>query len=160
MSTEANFRRKFSEKSDVWAFGVLLWELWSQGEVPLAAIASDEKVANRVESGERLAQAESCSACSQASYDPMQRCWAIGAAERQSFVELHDGLLALHVSVTIGPEPTCVICLERPPTMPRWRPSPVASVVSALRTRLASFVGGSCPICRKRVVSVLTILGS
>ena len=44
---EAIQRRKFSEKSDVWAFGVLLWELWSYAQIPFHLISNDEEVARR-----------------------------------------------------------------------------------------------------------------
>ena len=40
MPPEAIKDRIFSEKSDVWSFGLVLWEVFSVGErLPLAAIA-------------------------------------------------------------------------------------------------------------------------
>lgn len=60
MAPEALRRRRFSEKSDVWAFGVLAWELFSGGDVPYAFISSSEQVAERVCSGHRLEQPEGC----------------------------------------------------------------------------------------------------
>ena len=38
---------RFSEKSDVWAFGVLLWELWSYAMTPFGVIGDDSEVARR-----------------------------------------------------------------------------------------------------------------
>ncbi len=39
---------KYSEKSNVWAFGVLLWELWAEGRLPYFAVKSDEELIERV----------------------------------------------------------------------------------------------------------------
>jgi serine/threonine protein kinase len=152
MSPEAILRRRFTEKSDVFAFGVLLWELWSYAELPFSFF-SDAQVGEKVTQGERLVQPKGCP---QAAYDLMQRCWAELPASRPTFAELYDGLLALYASVSVGPEPsepTCVICLERPPTM--------AASPCGHRCFCAEdgprFVGKCCPICRQRVRSVLTI---
>ena len=152
MSPEAILRRKFSEKSDVFAFGVLLWELWSYAELPFSFF-SDAQVGQMVTGGERLAMPRGCP---QAAYDLMQRCWAQMPASRPTFAELYDDLLALNGIVSTGPkpsEPTCVICLERPPTM--------AASPCGHRCLCAEdaprFVGECCPICRQRIESVLAI---
>ncbi len=149
MSPEAILRRKFSEKSDVFAFGVLMWELWSYAEVPFSFF-SDAEVGRMVTSGERLAQPDGCPL---KAYDLMQHCWAAAPMSRPCFAELYNELLALHTSVSVGPEPTCVICLERPPTM-----AAIPCGHRCLCTEDGSrFVGERCPICRQRVESVVII---
>ena len=95
MPPEALKKRRFSEKSDVWAFGVTAWEMLSDGEVPFAFITSNEAVAERVCGGERLARPDGCD-------DPLWalllRTWAARPADRPSFTELAGELAHLDVS--------------------------------------------------------------
>ena len=44
MSPEAILRRRWSEKSDVWAFAVTVWEMFTHGLVPYTFISSDSEV--------------------------------------------------------------------------------------------------------------------
>ena len=53
MAPESLSRRIYSSKSDVWAFGVLLWEIMTLGYVPYNQI-SDKDVVAAVLGGERL----------------------------------------------------------------------------------------------------------
>jgi serine/threonine protein kinase len=46
-------RRQWSEKSDVWAFAVTVWEMFTHGLVPYTFISSDSEVAQRVSAGHR-----------------------------------------------------------------------------------------------------------
>lgn len=50
MSPEAILEGDFSTKSDVWAFGVLMWEVFTHGEMPHGGQADDEVLAGRVPS--------------------------------------------------------------------------------------------------------------
>jgi len=96
MPPEGLKKRRWSEKSDVWAFGVLMWELWSAAEVPYAFVGSDEEVARLVYSGRRL---EKPRGCPDGIFALMERCWEEKAARRPSFKELKDELLDLHAEL-------------------------------------------------------------
>ena len=48
MAPESIQYRRFSHKSDVYAFGMLLWEMWSGGAFPFMLLADDEEVARRL----------------------------------------------------------------------------------------------------------------
>jgi len=89
MPPEALQRRRFSEKSDVWAFGVTAWELLTGGQIPFAFIASNEAVAERVCGGERLKRPGECP---DALWALMLRMWAERPADRPTFAEVADAI--------------------------------------------------------------------
>ena len=92
MPPEALKKRKWSEKSDVWAFGVLLWELWTMGDIPFALESDDKVVAERVIAGERLPR----EGCPEGVYTLMELCWAALPKDRPTFSELQHKLLDLY----------------------------------------------------------------
>ncbi|XP_070933663.1 tyrosine-protein kinase SYK isoform X3 [Macaca nemestrina] len=62
---------KFSSKSDVWSFGVLMWEAFSYGQKPYRGMKGSEVTA-MLEKGERMG----CPAgCPREMYDLMNLCW-------------------------------------------------------------------------------------
>ncbi|NXF87390.1 KSYK kinase, partial [Eubucco bourcierii] len=62
---------KFSSKSDVWSFGVLMWEAFSYGQKPYKGMKGGE-VAQMIERGERM---ECPEVCPTEVYDLMKLCW-------------------------------------------------------------------------------------
>lgn len=42
LPAESVFEDDFSTKSDVWSFGVLMWEVFSHGEFPYSKMSDDE----------------------------------------------------------------------------------------------------------------------
>ena len=91
MAPEMIRRREVSEKADVFAYGVLLWELWSQGEYPWQLVVDHAAVAQGIVKDERLDRPQGCP---QQAYDMMQRCWRADPSARPSFSELHAELSA------------------------------------------------------------------
>ncbi|KAI3384551.1 hypothetical protein SNEBB_003618 [Seison nebaliae] len=81
--------RKFSTKSDVWAYGVLLWEVFTGGMMPFG-MHSNVKAAELIAAGEMLKKPE---ACSQEYYDEiMKQCWEKDEDKRISFRQLQKKL--------------------------------------------------------------------
>ncbi|XP_005390190.1 PREDICTED: inactive tyrosine-protein kinase 7 isoform X2 [Chinchilla lanigera] len=89
MSPEAILEGDFSTKSDVWAFGVLMWEVFTHGELPHGGQADDEVLADLQAGKARLPQPEGCPS---KLYQLMQRCWAPSPKDRPSFSEITSAL--------------------------------------------------------------------
>ncbi len=51
----------YTEKSDVYAMGVLMWEAYSRGAIPWTEVENDEDVIRRVRNGDMLLQPANCS---------------------------------------------------------------------------------------------------
>lgn len=88
-----------STKTDVWSYGVCVWELFNQGvELPYAQWTNEEYV-ERLKSGGELAKGVEAvlqlpERCPVGLKELIERCWAKEAAERPSFGQLTTALLA------------------------------------------------------------------
>ena len=56
MSPEAIQQKIFSTQSDVWAFGITMWEIFTLGNQPYPGIPLDPNFTIRLENGERMAK--------------------------------------------------------------------------------------------------------
>ena len=92
MPPEAIDMRRFSEASDVWSFGVTAWELLSGGMFPFSRVQSDEEVAQRVCSGERLARP---GGCSDGLWRIIEACWGQNPKGRPRFSTIVSDLVSL-----------------------------------------------------------------
>eukprot|EP00053_Salpingoeca_punica_P013248 m.119480 g.119480 ORF g.119480 m.119480 type:complete len:715 (-) comp16151_c1_seq2:376-2520(-) len=79
---------RFSTKSDVWSFGILMWELWSLGRVPYPEFSNVE-VIEKVVDGHRLARP---GLASQQIYQIMLDCWHRDPESRPTFAEIQQRL--------------------------------------------------------------------
>ncbi|GMT04676.1 hypothetical protein PENTCL1PPCAC_26850, partial [Pristionchus entomophagus] len=100
MAPEALSNLEYSFKSDVWSYGVLLWELFSFGEVPFASLQTTELLAH-LQRGNRLEKPEWCTA---QVYEVMLGCWREDANDRPSFSILSAdfGAMLEHVTESYG----------------------------------------------------------
>uniref|UniRef100_A0A8C9UL39 Tyrosine-protein kinase n=1 Tax=Spermophilus dauricus TaxID=99837 RepID=A0A8C9UL39_SPEDA len=73
---------KFSSKSDVWSFGVLMWEAFSYGQKPYRGMKGSEVTA-MLEKGERMGCPQGCP---REMYDLMNLCWTYEVDKRPGFV--------------------------------------------------------------------------
>lgn len=80
----------FSEKSDVWSFGVLMYEVFSLGKTPYNTLQNDE-ILGLLQTGARLEQPEYASS---EMYRIMCACWDVSVERRPPFYELEKALQA------------------------------------------------------------------
>lgn len=97
MPPESILYRKFTVESDIWSFGVVLWEIFTFGKQPWYELANHE-VIQRVTEGKILTKPTTCP--SQV-YEIMLTCWK-AASERTAVAELHVKLQQLQSSLTFA----------------------------------------------------------
>nr|XP_023665294.1 tyrosine-protein kinase ABL1-like isoform X1 [Paramormyrops kingsleyae] len=91
---------KFSIKSDVWAFGVLLWEIATYGLSPYPGIDLSQ-VYELLEKEYRMDRPEGCP---EKVYELMRACWKWVPAERPSFAEIHQAFETMFQESSISDE--------------------------------------------------------
>ncbi|XP_067443578.1 receptor tyrosine-protein kinase erbB-3a isoform X1 [Thunnus thynnus] len=84
MALESILFRRYTHQSDVWSYGVTIWEMMSCGAEPYAAMRPQE-VPDLLEKGERLSQPQICTIDV---YMVMVKCWMIDENVRPTFKEL------------------------------------------------------------------------
>ncbi|XP_058123140.1 platelet-derived growth factor receptor beta-like [Anopheles ziemanni] len=91
LALECFSEREFTTKSDVWSFGVLLWELFTLGETPYAAMPNKD-LYRRLDEGFRLELPDNAFP---EIHDMMRMCWYIRPYLRPTFQKLEEGLSAM-----------------------------------------------------------------
>lgn len=107
MSIEAIRDNLYSSKSDVWAFGIVLWEIGTLGRVIKTSFCSlsllklhltggfpypcvqNNEIMRFLDAGNRLEKPE---ICSQFLYELMMECWNENPDDRPSFSEIYERL--------------------------------------------------------------------
>uniref|UniRef100_A0A8C8FNP4 Tyrosine-protein kinase n=1 Tax=Oncorhynchus tshawytscha TaxID=74940 RepID=A0A8C8FNP4_ONCTS len=88
---------RYTTESDVWSFGVLLWEIFSRGVTPYTSM-SNQQTRDEVEKGYRMLATNSCPPDV---YAIMCRCWQYDPRNRPSFSKLRTELSALYHKVSL-----------------------------------------------------------
>ncbi|XP_062857003.1 NT-3 growth factor receptor [Trichomycterus rosablanca] len=91
MPPESIMYRKFTTESDVWSFGVILWEIFTYGKQPWFQLANNE-VIECITQGRVL---ERPRICPKEVYDMMLGCWQREPQQRLNIKEIQKILLAL-----------------------------------------------------------------
>jgi len=89
----------FSSQSDVWSFGVVLWEMFSLAKVPYSGLQFDDSFIRRLQNGYRMSKPE---LMPQDIGQLMANCWKQDPRERPTFSQLVDAIgakLESHQSV-------------------------------------------------------------
>uniref|UniRef100_A0A914EC35 Protein kinase domain-containing protein n=1 Tax=Acrobeloides nanus TaxID=290746 RepID=A0A914EC35_9BILA len=84
LAIESLQRHEFSVKSDVWSYGLLLFEIYSFGEAPFSTVDTKDMLRHLQDGG----RPEKPEFCSLEIYEILQDCWAENPEERPTFQEL------------------------------------------------------------------------
>uniref|UniRef100_A0A452TI79 Vascular endothelial growth factor receptor 2 n=1 Tax=Ursus maritimus TaxID=29073 RepID=A0A452TI79_URSMA len=89
MAPETIFDRVYTIQSDVWSFGVLLWEIFSLGASPYPGVKIDEEFCRRLKEGTRMRAPDYTTP---EMYQTMLDCWHGEPNQRPTFSELVEHL--------------------------------------------------------------------
>ncbi|XP_032320749.1 vascular endothelial growth factor receptor 3 isoform X1 [Camelus ferus] len=85
MAPESIFDKVYTTQSDVWSFGVLLWEIFSLGASPYPGVQINEEFCQRLKEGTRMRAPE---LATPAIRRIMLSCWVGDPKERPAFSDL------------------------------------------------------------------------
>ncbi|XP_078358382.1 uncharacterized protein LOC144643110 isoform X2 [Oculina patagonica] len=88
MALESLYENIYTTQSDVWSYGIVLWELITLGGSPYPGISGRE-IYKLLKNGYRMEKPETCS---QQLYQIMFSCWAANPEDRPSFTDLRNDL--------------------------------------------------------------------
>lgn len=93
-----SFYGKFSIKSDVWSFGVTLWEIYHMaGREPYADM-TDQELINNATKGKKRSLLKRPEICPQEVYDVLLRCWVHEPSVRADFEEIYSRLFLTYMT--------------------------------------------------------------
>jgi serine/threonine protein kinase len=105
---EAIFDKQFSSASDVWSFGITMWEIFTFGEKPFKSMGIKEykekirKDYNLKKNDFRCEQPIELSKATEEElkdvFSVMTKCWNINTAERPKFCTLEEDLHHFHLT--------------------------------------------------------------
>ncbi|XP_073712064.1 platelet-derived growth factor receptor alpha [Misgurnus anguillicaudatus] len=92
MAPESIFDNLYTTLSDVWSYGILLWEIFSLGGTPYPGMVVDSSFYNKIKSGYRMTKPEQAS---NNVYELMMKCWNSEPEKRPSFHNLSETVASL-----------------------------------------------------------------
>uniref|UniRef100_A0AAQ5XWL6 Fibroblast growth factor receptor 4 n=1 Tax=Amphiprion ocellaris TaxID=80972 RepID=A0AAQ5XWL6_AMPOC len=96
MAPEALFDRVYTHQSDVWSFGVLMWEIFTLGGSPYPGIPVEE-LFKLLKEGHRM---DKPSNCTHELYMMMRECWHAVPTQRPTFKQLVEELDRVLLSIS------------------------------------------------------------
>uniref|UniRef100_A0A8D3DK21 Platelet-derived growth factor receptor alpha n=1 Tax=Scophthalmus maximus TaxID=52904 RepID=A0A8D3DK21_SCOMX len=92
MAPESIFDNLYTSLSDVWSYGILLWEIFSLGGTPYPGMVVDSSFYNKIKSGYRMSKPEHAP---HDVYEMMMKCWNSEPEKRPSFLGLSETVSSL-----------------------------------------------------------------
>ena len=91
------FYGKFSQKSDVWAFGVTMWEIFTLGKEEPYNDMSDKQIIEDALKGKDRKILPKPDMCLVQLYEIMLKCWPHNSERRATFEKLFQLLTSIHI---------------------------------------------------------------
>ncbi|XP_049599936.1 macrophage colony-stimulating factor 1 receptor 1 isoform X2 [Syngnathus scovelli] len=85
MAPESIFDCVYTVQSDVWSYGILLWEIFSLGKSPYPSMAVDSRFYKMVKRGYQMSQPDFAPP---EIYDIMKMCWNLEPTKRPTFSKI------------------------------------------------------------------------
>lgn len=85
MAPESIFECVYTVQSDVWSYGIMLWEIFSLGKSPYPNILVDSKFYKMIKCGYQMSRPDFAPP---EMYTIMKMCWNLDAAERPTFSKI------------------------------------------------------------------------
>ncbi|XP_075692319.1 tyrosine-protein kinase receptor UFO [Rhinoderma darwinii] len=104
--------RVYTTKSDVWSFGVTMWEIATRGQTPYPGVENSE-IYDYLRQGNRLKQPPDCL---DGLYELMASCWQLNSKDRPTFETLHRELETIlkNLPPAKDPEEILYVNMEKP----------------------------------------------
>ncbi|TMS07246.1 tyrosine-protein kinase receptor UFO [Larimichthys crocea] len=134
--------RVYTTKSDVWSFGVTMWEIATRGQTPYPGVENSE-IYDYLRQGNRLKQPPDCLDCI---YSLMFSCWLLSPKDRPSFESLRCELEKALEDLPDPQDPDEILYVN-------MDESPME--LGAVGGR--DPIGGPSPLCLKGLDSVTTV---
>uniref|UniRef100_A0A673WWW5 receptor protein-tyrosine kinase n=1 Tax=Salmo trutta TaxID=8032 RepID=A0A673WWW5_SALTR len=99
MAPESIFDCLYTVQSDVWSYGILLWEIFSLGKSPYPSILVDTKFYKMIESGYQMSRPDFAPP---EMYTIMKMCWNLEPTERPTFSKISQ-----LIERVLGEQPEC-----------------------------------------------------
>ncbi|XP_046723469.1 macrophage colony-stimulating factor 1 receptor isoform X1 [Silurus meridionalis] len=93
MSPESIFACLYTVQSDVWSYGILLWEIFSLGRSPYPDVVVDAQFYKMIRCGYHMSQPEFAP---DEMYKIMKMCWSLEPTSRPTFHKLVQIITSLH----------------------------------------------------------------
>ncbi|CAO1419888.1 unnamed protein product [Diamesa hyperborea] len=100
LAPESLFDKIYDTQSDVWSYGILLWEIMTLGGTPYPSVPSVKNLLDLLKKGERM---EKPTLCSLDMYMLMRECWHWVPSQRPTFSEIVEHLDRI-LSITANEE--------------------------------------------------------
>ncbi|KAJ8305566.1 hypothetical protein KUTeg_016111 [Tegillarca granosa] len=122
LAPESLFNAIYTTQSDVWSFGILLWEIMSMGGTPYHGIDT-QTLCNLLKQGYRIRRPRHCDATM---YAMMMQCWNEKPECRPTFHELYmrlqrmveDSQIYMNIELNEGNQYAEIDCARDPPQKP------------------------------------------